>query len=333
MADDGIGWGILGPGRIARRFVEGLSVVEDVRLVAVGSRSLERAEIFGKEFGIPNRYGSYEALAEDPDVDVVYVATPHTSHKEHSLLCLRAGKHVLCEKPLTVNAAECEELICAAHEQGRFLMEAMWTRFFPVMCKLRELVSERAIGDVRMVSADFGFHSAFDPASRIFDPELGGGGLLDVGVYTVSFAHMVLGRPPAEIAALADIGETGVDEQAAIVLKFDRGEMALLFCGVRTQTVYEARIYGTDGMIYVEPSFWSPDAFTITRGGESERIAPERVGNGFNYEAAEVASCIRNGKLESDIMPLAESLQIMETMDAIRRIWHLTYPCEREATT
>ena len=218
-------WGILGAGNIAKKFCAGVQALADHELVAVGSRSQEKADQFGAQFNIPHRHNSYEALAADPAVDAIYVATPHPMHKDHSLLCLRHGKAVLCEKPFTINAAEAKVVIDEARRLQIFLMEAMWTRFVPAVVEAKRLIDEGAIGEVRMINADFGFRAGFNPASRAFDPALGGGGLLDVGVYPISLASMLLGRPN-RIATLAELGQTGVDEQSAFILGYP-GDVAV----------------------------------------------------------------------------------------------------------
>ena len=203
----------------------------------------------------------------------------------------------------------------------------MWTRFSPVMCKVRERLAEGAIGEPRMIAADFGFRAGIDPERRLFNPELGGGALLDVGVYCVSLASMVFGGPPTKIASLAHLGETGVDEQSAFVLGHGGGELAVLYTAIRTGTAHEARIMGTEGSIYI-PQFWHPQEAVVSAGGAEERIEASFDGNGYNYEAVEVMECLRSGKLESDVMPLDESLSIMETLDQIRAQWGLKYPME-----
>ena len=330
---DRIRWGILGTGSIANQFAQGLTAAPSAELVAVGSRARETADAFGDKWDIPRRHVGYEALAADPDVDAVYVAVPHVFHKDAAILCLEGGKAVLCEKPLTVNAHEARKLIDCARRRGLFLMEAMWTRFFPVMCRLRELLAEAAIGDVRMLHAAFGFRSgASDPKQRLFNLELGGGALLDVGVYTVAMASMVFGGPPLHVAGLPDLGPTGVDEQSAMVLGHDGGRLAVLSCAVRTSTRNDARIAGTEGRIYVHDPFWRPSAMTLTGpDGKDQLIEMPYEGNGYNYEAEEVARCLRDGRAESEVMPLDESLTIVETMDRLRAQWGLKYPNEGAA--
>lgn len=324
-----IRWGILGTGGIATKFATGLQALSDAELVAVGSRSRHTADTFADRFDIPRRHGSYEALANDPDVDVIYVSTPHTFHKDNSILCLQAGKAVLCEKPFTINAGDTEDVVRCARDNGQFLMEAVWTRFLPVVVRVRQWLSDGAIGDVRMLTADFGFRAGVNPEGRLFNPALGGGGLLDVGIYTVSLASMVFGGPPSRITGMADIGETGIDEQAAMILGYDGGELALLACAVRTSTPQEAVIMGTEGTIRIKSPFWSATQATLTvSGNDPEHIEMPHAGNGYNYEAAEVMRCLRAGALESTTMPLDESIAVMRTLDEIRAQWGLRYPME-----
>lgn len=321
-------WGILGAGSIARKFVTGVQALADHAVVAVGSRQQATADKFADDFKIPHRHASYEALAADPEVDAIYVATPHPMHKENTLTCLRAGKAVLCEKPFTINAAETQELIAEARQRKLFLMEAMWTRFIPIVREAHRLIKEGAIGPVRMISADFGFRAGFDPTSRAFDPALGGGALLDVGIYPLSLASMILGTPD-RIAGLAELGQTGVDEQSAFILGYPQGQLAILSTAVRTNTPHDAVIMGETGMIRLHPPFWIPKRMTLTVSGKgAQEIEIPYTANGYNYEAAEVATCVRAGKLESAIMPLDESLAIMQTMDAIRAQWGMKYPME-----
>jgi predicted dehydrogenase len=325
-------WGILGTGSIARQFVRGLNSVPEAEVLAVGSRSEASAERFADKRNIPRRHASYQALASDPAVDVVYIATPHPFHAENATLCLEAGKAVLCEKPFCVNAAEAERVVGLAREKGLFLMEGMWTRFFPLMEEVRRLVSEGSLGEVRMLNVDFGFRADPDPASRLFAPGLGGGALLDVGVYCVSFASMVLGRPSGSVG-ISHLGETGVDEQASVVLEHEGGRLANLSIGIRTTTPQEATIMGTEAYIRIHAPWWRPESMTISRPGEEgETVEAPVAGNGFGYEAAEVMRCLEAGKSESEIMPLDETVSVMRTMDSIRAAWGLRYPGEEVAS-
>ena len=320
-------WGILGCGNISKKFATGLQSLANATLAAVGSRSQENADRFADEFPADRRPASYEALAADPDVDAIYVATPHPFHLENSVLCLRNKKSVLCEKPFTINRAQAEELVAVSLDEKVFLMEAMWSRFLPLLVRVRELNADGAIGEVRMLQADLGFRANVNPDGRLFNLDLGGGGLLDVGVYTVSLASMILGTPD-DILSTAEIGETGVDEQAAIIFKYDSGQMALLAAGVRTRTPHEATILGTDGYIRLHSSWWNGSKGTLVRGNDSEPLETQTVGNGYNYEAEEVARCVAEGLIESPAMPHDESITIMGTLDTIRAQWGLKYPME-----
>ena len=321
-------WGILSTGNIAKKFAEGLTAVEDAELVAVGSRSQEKADQFGDQFKIPRRHAGYEALAADPDVDAIYVATPHPFHMDDTLLCLKHGKAVLCEKPFAINVAQAEKMIAFARRKKVFLMEAMWTHYFPAMAKVRELIAQGAIGEVRLAKADFCFRAKLNPEGRLFNPHLGGGALLDVGVYTLAFAHMVFNKGPASLSSTAHLGQTKVDEQCAMILGYKGGAMAVLTCAVRTNAPHEAVIYGTDGWIRIPPLFWQPDRIVVCRGNKEKELTFPRLGNGYSYEAVEVGRCLRQGKLQSDIMPHAKTLSIMRTMDALRKQWRLKYPGE-----
>ena len=323
-----IRWGILGPGSIAGKFAEGLEALPDAQLAAIGSRTPERAAAFAARFAVPRVHSSYEELVQDAEIDAIYVATPHPFHKEHTILCLEAGKAVLCEKPFTINATEAEAVVQLARTRNIFLMEAMWTRFLPAMAKVRQWIATGAIGAVRMIQADFGFRAGLNPQGRLFNLELGGGALLDIGVYTVSFASMLLGAKPTQIKALAHIGETGVDEQAGIVMGYEDGALAVLSTAVRTTTAHEARILGTEGMICIEPSFWKSEKITLRAGDREEIEVLPLIGNGYNYEAAEVGACLRQGQVESEVMPLDETIEIMHILDTIRAQWGLQYPSE-----
>lgn len=323
-----IRWGIIGTGNIARQFARGLTSVPDAELVAVGSRSQESADKFGDMFDVPRRHPTYEALAADRDVDAVYVSTPHSLHMENTLLCLEHGKAVLCEKPFAINAQQAQQMVDKAREKNLFLMEAMWSRYFPLMGKIRDLLADGAIGDVRLVEVDFGFRTAFNPKSRLFDPALGGGALLDVGIYPVSLASMVLGRP-SRVMSMAHLGETGVDEQAAMLFGYEQGEIAVLSTAIRTSTPHVAVINGTLGRITIHAPWWQPTRMLLeVHGREKSEIEMPIKGNGYNYEAMEVGECLRAGKQESAVTPLDETLSVMQTLDEIRTQWGLKYPME-----
>jgi predicted dehydrogenase len=322
-------WGILGTGTIAKQFARGLKAVPDGTLAAVGSRAQDTADRFADEFGVPRRHASYKALAEDPDLDAIYIATPHSLHCENTLSCLRAGKAVLCEKPFAINREEAQKMAAAAREEKRFLMEAMWTRFLPALVQTRQWIAAGAIGEVRMVQSDFGFRADINGEHRLFNPACGGGGLLDVGVYAVSMVSMLFGGRPEAIRTLADIGETGVDEQAAAILGYAGGRLGIISTGVRTTTPQETWIMGTEGMIHLPAPFWRVKrARLLPAGGKPVEADLPFAGNGYNCEAEEVQRCAREGRIESEIMPLDESLVIMETLDRIRAEWGFKYPME-----
>lgn len=322
-----IRWGIIGTGKIAKRFAEGLRRLPEAELWAVGSRSGETAEAFGAAYGVARRYAGYEAVAADPAVDVVYVATPHVYHREHSLLALRHGKAVLCEKPFALNAREAEEVVAFARARGLFVMEAMWMRFVPVMDELSRLLAERAIGDVRLLTADFGFRADVGPGHRLLDPALGGGALLDLGVYPVSLASMLWGAPQ-RLGGLAQLAPTGVDEQAAVVLDYG-GPMAVLYAGIAVDSPVEALLMGTGGSLRLHRRFHHASRLTLSRPGREDEVFERPVeGNGLHYQAAEVMRCLREGRPESDRMPLDETVSILRTLDALRAQWGVRYPGE-----
>ncbi len=325
-----IRWGVLGAGSIARKFAKGLNDLEACELYAVGARSQKSADAFADEFGIAVRHTSYQALVEDDNVDAIYVATPHSFHKEHTLLCLSHAKAVLCEKPFALNLKEAQDMVAFAREKKVFLMEAMWTRFLPHMRKVEELIAQNTIGDVRMLQADFGFRmSSVMPEHRLFDPELGGGALLDVGIYPVALAHQLFGVPK-NIKSFANLGETFVDEEAAMLFQHEQGQLSLLSTAIRLNTLHEAIITGTQGRITIEASWWQPTTIKLeVNGQDPQTLNIETPLNGYNYEALEVNNCLRQGKLESDIMPLNETLEIMKTLDALRNEWGLVYPGDK----
>ncbi len=329
QGNDMIRWGILGTGSIAHNFARGLAVLPDAQLQAVGSRARETADAFGAEFSVPNRHPSYDDHAADSEVDVIYVATPHTSHCENTIRCLEAGKHVLCEKPFALNTGQAERMIATARERKLFLMEAMWTRFVPAVVRTREWLDSGAIGPVRAIFADMGFKAAFDPGSRLFNPQLGGGALLDLGVYTVSLSSMVLGAHPAEATAVAQLCSTGVDESCSVVLSYESGALATTHCTVSARTPAEAQVIGEDGWIRIHAPFYAATAATLRlSNGVEEEVQLPLSGNGYNYQAAAVMECLRAGELESSVMPLDESLAIMQLLDRLRAQISLVYPGE-----
>lgn len=310
-------WGILGTGGIARTFAADLALTDSGDVVAVGSRRQATADAFGDDFGVPHRHGSYADLVADRDVDVVYVATPHPMHHDDAILALRASKPVLVEKPFTMNAAEARDVVRVAREQGLFAMEAMWTRFLPHVRRIREWLASGVLGEIVTVTADHGQWFAEDPDFRLFAPALGGGALLDLGVYPVSFASMVLG-PPARIDALGDPAFTGVDAQTSMLFGYHSGAHAVLTCTLRAKSPTRASIVGTDARIEVDGDFYAPTAVSlITRNGDVTRIDLARVGRGLRHQADEVARLLADGATESPLLPLDETVSIMATMDTV----------------
>lgn len=321
-------WGIIATGNIAASMAEALGYVRDAELLAVASRSLDSANAFGEKWGAPHRYGSYGELMADPDVDIVYVATPHSSHHENVMAALAAGKHVLCEKPLTLNAAQAAECVAFARERSLFLMEAVWMRFFPVMARVRDLVADGVIGDIEIVQADFCRLVPFDPSHRLYDPRLGGGALLDLGIYPLSFAMMLLGRP-TQIHGEARLGATGVDESNALTLTFPGGALAQLTSSFRGTKPYEACVVGSRGRIEVRHPFFCPERMTVHRDdAELEDLVLPARGNGYVHEVEEVHRCLQSGLVESSVMPLDETVAAMALMDSLRLQWGVSYPGE-----
>lgn len=315
MTDKPLRWGIMGTGGIAAAFAEDLELTESGVVAAVGSRTAESAGRFGDAHRIETRHSSYEALAHDPGVDVVYVATPHPMHHGNARLALEAGKPVLVEKPFTMDAAEARDLVELARAENLFLMEAMWTRFLPHIRHVRELLPQ--LGDIVTVTADHGQWFAEDAAFRLFAPELGGGALLDLGIYPVSFASMVLGTPE-RVAAVATPAFTGVDAQTSMLFGYASGAQALLTCTLSAVSPTTASIVGTDARIEIDGPFYAPASFTFTpRDGERRRFEYVDEGRGLRFQADEVALRLAAGETESPLMPLAETVSIMTTMDQV----------------
>ena len=325
---DKIRWGFLGTGYIAQKFAEALEFIPDAELAAVGSRTLSSAEAFAKQYSVPRVHGSYQALVEDPSVDVVYIATVNTWHYKNCLDALRAGKAVLCEKPFMVNTEEAKEVISFAQEKRLFLMEALWTRFIPAFLRARQMWESGIIGDVRVAMSEFGFICDRTPPAPLFNAELAGGSLLDIGAYPISLAHILFGEPDT-LASLAHIGETGVDEQTGMLFGYRGGQLALGYSSFDVESPKEATVVGTKGTIHIHAPFYCPSSFALhLNGKEAEVFNIPYEGNGWNYEAIEVMQCLRSGKLESDLASHQETLALMRTMDRIRAQIGLKFPCE-----
>ena len=324
-----IRWGILGTGDIARLVAEDLKLLPNADLTAVGSRSQDRADAFGDAFDVPGRYGSYEALVTESDVDVVHVATPHTSHAADAKMAMNAGRAVLCEKPLAINAREAASIVDCARANDQFLMEAMWTRFLPVITDVRRLiVEEQALGDVLLMQADIGTRQPVDPGHRLFDPALGGGALLDLGVYPIAFAFDLFGAPD-EVRSSAVIGETGIDDQCAAILDYEDGPQVVWSASLRVDAGRTCSIAGSRGRLHGTRAWWKGAPFVFTdEDGEETTWARPYEGNGYQFEASHVMRCLREGRSESPVMPLKETLSILEVTDALRAEWGVSYPGE-----
>ncbi len=320
-------WGVLGPGRIAHRFVREALAYTAQLVTAVGSRSGARAGAFAHEFGIENVHDDYESLVADPDVDVVYVATPHSHHLENALLAIAAGKHVLVEKPVTRNASEARRMFGAAREAGVFVMEAMWTSFLPHVRELNALLERGEIGTVVGLAADHGQALSFGPEHRLMNPDLAGGAILDLGVYPISFAHLVLGQPDA-ITAVGSLTPTGVDGHASLALSYRSGAYALLDTTLWAATPCVAWIAGDRGRVVVERQFYHPTQFRLTRLDGTSWTYDGRVPGGFQYQIAEVARAVAAGETQSPLRTWHATVEVLEIMDTARDQLGVVYPGE-----
>ena len=333
MKGPNIRWGILGCGRIARKFAADLHLVADAELTAIASRNKETLELFAKDFPCKHLHNSYEALAANDEVDVIYVATPHSHHYEHTMLCLNHNKAVLCEKAFAINSRQAKEMIKTAKERKVFLMEALWTKFLPHYKKLQELLQQKALGEIKSVLVNFGFKTSDKSPQRLFDPLLGGGTLLDIGIYNVFITMSVLGKPDS-IEATMTPSSTGVDEQIAVLFKYNSGAIAQLFSSFTTNLPIQAEINGTEGCITLTTRFYEPSA-TIQlyrqMPGEKEIIAVEKeAGVGYHYEARHVNECLKKGLIESPVMTHADTLLLMEILDRIRKKARIEYPADQQ---
>lgn len=324
-------WGIIGAGAIASVFVEDLAGTPGEEITAVYARDPLKGAAFAHRHQLSRHYDSLTALLQDRDIDAVYVATPHVCHCEQTIAALEAGKAVLCEKPLAINTEQAAAMIAAARNSRAFLMEAMFTRFVPVYRDVLSWLHAGLIGTPRLVSSDFSFNKDFDPQCRLFSPQLGGGSLLDVGVYCVALASLVYRQPPTRVAGLAELTPEGVDWQASATLGYANGALATIFSGLRVTTPHEAWIHGDTGSIQIHAPFWRATRATLRVQGQVPIVAEasyEKLGHQF--QVMEVHRCLREGRIESEFMPLDESLAIMQTMDRLRELWGLRYPCETD---
>jgi predicted dehydrogenase len=326
-ADRPVRWGILATGKIARSFAQDLTLVPDAEIAAVASRRPDAARAFAADFGCGAAYGSYEQLVRDPAVDVVYVATPHALHRENVLLAFEAGKPVLCEKPLTINARQAAELVAVARERRLFLMEAMWMRCNPVVRRLQQLASSGALGRIDQVRADLGFLVDRPPTDRLLAPELGGGALLDMGVYPLTFARLFLGEPD-QVEAVATMAPSGVDLNIAVCLGYASGAVATVSSTMTAWSPRTASIATDRGRLDLEESFHRPRVARWTSAGETAEIREEVLGSGLANEALEVMRCLRNGETESPLVPLDDTVAVMRLMDTIRQKIGLVYDAD-----
>ncbi len=325
---DRLRWGILGTGGIARLFTSDLNLT-DRAVTAVGSRTQQSADAFASAFGIPRAHGSYEALAADPEVDVIYVSTPHPFHAEGARLALEHGKHVLVEKPFTLNAAEARAVVDLAAAKGLVVLEAMWTRWLPHMVRVRELLASGALGEVRAVLADHDQKLPVNPEHRLQNPALGGGALLDLGIYPVSFAWDVFGAP-SSVHAISSPTATGVDRQTAIIFGYPGGEQAVLHTQLDARGPSTAAIIGTEARIQIDPVWYTPTSFSLIDPSDAviERFEHEVPGRGMQFQAFELERLVAAGTVAGEVLPPEQSVAIMGTLDEIRRQIGLRYPGE-----
>lgn len=329
MSTKSFRWGILGPGRIAHEFARGLQVIDDASLYAVASSKIERAKEFADQYGGAKTYSSYEELVNDPDVDGVYIATPHRFHFDNTMLCLNAGKPVLCEKPLTVNAKEAKELFKVSKEKKVFLMEALWSRYLPIYPVIRKWLDEKAIGEISLMIGSFGFNAPKEADDRWQNPELAGGTLLDMGVYPIAISQWVMQKQPKTVMAMAHIGKTNVDELTTFLLKYDNDVISQSHSSFMSNHVNDFLIYGSKGYIRIHPAFWATTKATLHTDGQELTIEKPLRAGGFEYQTEEAMRCIRAGKLESPGMTHADTLANMELMDTIRSQIGLKYSFEK----
>ena len=320
-------WAILGCGKIARKFATDLKLLSNARLYAAASRSLESAETFASELGFEKAYGSYEEMVNDPKVDVVYIASPHSHHCEHALLCLNHKKAVLCEKAFAINSREVALMIDASKQNNTFLMEAFWTRFQPSFLKVLDIIRSGELGALKMVRSDFAFNADYNPEKRLYNVDLGGGSLLDIGIYPIFMSLMTLGKP-SEIKTLAKFCPTGAEESIIMSFSYPGGEIAALVSSFASFSSTQTEFSFENGFVRLNRRFFTPTTLTYWKNQEDEQmITFERcAGLGYELEAAHVMDCLDAGKIESDCMPLSFSADMMEIMDQVRKDAGIVFP-------
>ncbi|WP_371373119.1 Gfo/Idh/MocA family protein [Sporomusa aerivorans] len=324
-----IQWGIISTGTIAKKFAATVSRLTDCGAIkAVASRSRETAGQFAREYNIPTAYGNYQELVQDPEIDIIYIATPHSFHFDNAKLCLENGKHVLCEKSFTVNASQAEALIELAKEKQLFLTEAFWTKFLPAYQQLAQAIAAGEIGELTHFRAQYGFAPTGARYIRKFDPGLAGGALLDIGVYAIGVAAMLLGYKPQALHASAIMGEYGTDKFDSIMLEYEHGVTAHLIATIGSIIDPQAVLYGTKGQI-VLPGFSALEGFSVEKAdGTRYTVDCPFAVNGFEYQIREAEKCLRGGQTESAIMTHQNTLDMMRLLDKVRAKWGLTFPCE-----
>lgn len=322
-----IKWGIVGAGNIAHSFSKDLALVNGGLLTAVASRDLDKARSFANEYGAPNAFGSYEELFTSDTVDVIYIATPHTTHAELSIAAMKAGKNVLCEKPVGVNKGEVEEMIKVAKENNVFFMEALWTRFNPTIKKVKELVDNGTIGDIGYLHADFAFYALDrDENGRLLNPALAGGSLLDIGIYPIFLSYLMLGIPK-DIKATANFHKTGVEVQISMIFNYEKAQ-AILYSGLNSNSEMKAEIAGSKGSIFVHRRWHETSGYTLEIDGDSTVVEVGKVGKGYTYEIEEVHKCLNAGKTESDLWSHQNSRDLIEILDTVRSKTGIVFPFE-----
>lgn len=321
-----IKWGVIAPGNIAQKFAESATALEEAEIVAVASRNPERAKEFAAKWSIPTTYDSYETLVNDPQVEAVYISSPHSFHAAQIVLALNAGKHVLCEKPITIRASQLQPLLELAEEKNLFLMEAMWSRHLPTYKKLKEWIDSGKLGEIKRIEADFSFAMDFDPEHRLFNPALAGGALLDVGVYPLNLAMWIMGRKPDSHVSLCRKAESGVDAAATVTMQWDEGPMAILHMAIDVRGPRSAVVSGTKGMVEMPMPFYGGEKIIFRNEHGREVFEEKHFKNGFDWQIIEAARCISGGKKESPNHTWAGTLTNMELMDEIRAQWGVEYP-------
>ncbi len=322
-------WGILGPGKIAQKFAQDLAFVPNAKLYAVGSRNLERAQNFAKEHNAITYFDSYEALVNCAEVDIIYIATPHSEHYKNTLLCLNAGKPVLCEKAFAINSLQLQEMVTLAQHKKIFLQEAIWSRFHPAIIQILNIIQSGQIGEIVHVQADFGFKANPDPEGRLFNPNLTGGSLLDIGIYPIFISKLILGQPTL-VKAIGTLTSTGVDQNCSIAMKFKNGATASLFSTLMANTPTVCSIYGTLGKIEIHSRFHETKGFTVIIDGQEPQVfETERLGNGYSYEAADAQRCLLENRIENNLLTLSFSQELMQILDEVRMQIGLQYPQEK----